>query len=68
VQPVNNRGTCSVERKGLEEWAAVDEKITKELRLRNLSYRTEKTYLAWVRRFSRFLKYKDSGNYSAQSG
>ena len=60
VPPVNNRGTCSVERKGLEGWAAVDEKITKVLRLRSLSYRTEKTYLSWVRRFSRFLKYKDS--------
>ena len=58
VPPVNNRGTCSVERKGLEEWATVDEKITKVLRLRNLSYRTEKTYLGWIRRFGSFVKHK----------
>lgn len=37
------------------QWKAAAEDMRKMLRLMHRSYRTEKTYLSWVRRFYRFL-------------
>ena len=36
-------------------WAAAEAEIRTILRLRNRSYRTEKAYLGWIRRFGPFL-------------
>jgi acetyl/propionyl-CoA carboxylase alpha subunit len=38
------------------QWKAAAEDMRKMLRLMHRSYRTEKTYLGWVRRFYRFLE------------
>jgi integron integrase len=40
---------------GSEQWRAVAEDMHKMLRLKHLSFRTEKTYLSWLRRFYRFM-------------
>ena len=37
------------------DWKTVEEKMTNALRLRHRSLSTEKTYLAWVRQFRRFI-------------
>ena len=37
------------------QWKAVADDMRKMLRLRRRSYRTEKTYLGWIRRFYKFL-------------
>lgn len=41
-----------------EEWDRIETETRKAIRLRHLSYRTEKTYLGWVRRFRSFVKEK----------
>ena len=38
-----------------EQWKSVDDDMKKMLRLKHLSFRTERTYLGWVRRFYHFL-------------
>ena len=42
------------------DWKSVKEDTVRLLRLRHRSYRTEKTYLGWLRRFSDYLNYKSS--------
>lgn len=37
------------------DWRSVQEQVVRLLRLQHKSYRTEKTYLGWLRRFSRYL-------------
>ena len=39
-------------------WMEITEKLRKILRRKHYSYRTEKTYLEWVRRFAEFTEYK----------
>ncbi|HUV06500.1 MAG TPA: integron integrase [Spirochaetia bacterium] len=41
-------------------WKSVREELVRLLRLRHRSYRTEKTYLGWLRRFSVYLNHKSS--------
>ena len=36
----------------------MEEEVIRLLRLRNKSYRTEKIYLGWIRRFSVIIKYR----------
>jgi len=43
-----------------EAWDWLIEEASKLLRLKHRYYRTEKTYLGWVRRFGEFLNYKVS--------
>ncbi|RLD97047.1 MAG: hypothetical protein DRI91_06005, partial [Aquificota bacterium] len=43
-----------------EAWDWLQEEASRLLRLKHRSYRTEKTYLGWVRRFGEFLNYKVS--------
>jgi len=38
-----------------EQWKSVVDDMKKMLRLKHLSFRTEQTYLGWIRRFYRFL-------------
>ncbi len=38
------------------EWDRVEAKTRKALRLKHLSYRTEQTYIGWIKRFRRFVK------------
>jgi len=38
------------------DWPALEKKLREALRLRHRSYSTEKTYVTWVRHFSRFVK------------
>jgi Phage integrase, N-terminal SAM-like domain len=40
---------------GNEQWKVVAKDMYKMLRLKHLSFRTEKTYLGWLRRFYRFM-------------
>jgi integron integrase len=40
---------------GNEDWRTVAEDMYKMLRLKHLSFRTEKTYIGWLRRFYRFM-------------
>jgi integron integrase len=37
-------------------WRGIEQKLREALRLRHRSYSTEKTYVTWVRHFSRFVK------------
>jgi len=46
------------EAKPKREWDKVEEKTGKALRLKQLSYRTEQTYIGWIKRFRRFVKEK----------
>jgi len=41
-----------------QSWQGIEEKTVKALRLRHLSYRTEKSYLIWIRGFSSYLSHK----------
>jgi integron integrase len=43
-------------------WDTLEEKLVRLMRLRHLSYRTEKTYLSWVRRFRTFSLGREVGN------
>jgi integrase len=43
-------------------WDTLEEKLIRLVRLRQLSYRTEKTYLWWVRRFRTFSLGRELGN------
>ena len=43
-------------------WDTLEEKLVCLMRLRHLSYRTEKTYLSWVRRFRTFSLGREVGN------
>lgn len=48
---------ASTSRRGLNasaQWKAVASEMRRVMRLRHMSYQTEKTYLQWVRRFYRF--------------
>lgn len=38
------------------DWHGLEQKLREALRLRHRSYSTEKTYITWVRQFSRFVK------------
>lgn len=42
------------------DWVGVKEEVVRLLRLRHLSYRTEKTYLGWLRRFAQYVSHKSS--------
>ncbi len=42
----------------IKEWEKYEEEMIKLTRLRHFSYRTERTYIAWIRRLKEFLKYK----------
>jgi integron integrase len=42
-----------------KEWLFFEEKMREALRLRHMSYSTEKTYLIWMRGFRAFVKEKD---------
>lgn len=41
------------------DWKALEAKMQEALRLRHMSYSTEKTYLVWLRGFRAFVKEKD---------
>lgn len=41
------------------QYGAILQAVTTEIRVRHYSYRTEQTYLAWVRRFIAFHNYRD---------
>jgi integron integrase len=43
----------------VRDWASIEGKMLEALRLRHMSYSTEKTYLLWVRGFRAFIKGKD---------
>ncbi len=42
----------------IDEWESVQGKTIRVLRLKHFSYRTEQTYIGWVKRFRRFVKEK----------
>jgi integron integrase len=42
------------------EWKDMEEEIIRILRLQHKSYRTEKTYLGWIRRFAEFIKRRNT--------
>ncbi len=46
------------------DWHTVRDEVVRLLRLRHRSYRTEKTYLGWLRRFAAFLDCKSSKDVS----
>jgi|Deesub1362A_J573_1020465.scaffolds.fasta_scaffold02508_5 integron integrase len=43
---------------GTKEWDTIETRTRKIIRLRQLSYRTEKSYLGWIRRFREFVREK----------
>ena len=43
-------------------WDSTFKKIRRRIRLRHMSYRTEKTYLLWIKRFAEFLDYRPPGS------
>ncbi len=42
------------------DWVSLKEGVVRLHRLRHLSYRTEKTYLGWLRRFAEYVSHKSS--------
>ena len=42
------------------DWESVKDKVVRLHRLRHLSYRTDKTYLGWLRRFAEYVSHKSS--------
>jgi len=44
---------------GQVSWQAVEEEVMRALRLRHRSYRTEQTYLQWLRRFRTYVGFKE---------
>ncbi len=42
-----------------QDWTSLERRFRDTLRLRHMSYSTEKTYLGWLRGFSAFVKEKD---------
>ena len=51
LSKTNTRQASSVP----EEWERIEAETRKAIRLGHLSYRTEKTYIAWLRRFRAFV-------------
>jgi integron integrase len=47
-------------------WNTVEERITRLMRLKHLSYRTEKSYLSWVFRLKSFVHEKDCATLTEQ--
>ncbi|MBE0425146.1 MAG: integron integrase [Nitrospirae bacterium] len=47
-----------------EDWAAIEVKMQEVLRLKHMSYSTEKTYLLWLRSFRAFVKEKNPAELS----
>lgn len=46
----------------IKRWVPERDRLRTELRVRNRSYTTEKSYLYWLYRFSEFLRYKKSSS------
>ena len=44
----------------IKRWIPERDRLRTELRMRNRSYSTEKSYLYWLQRFSQFVRYKNS--------
>jgi integron integrase len=42
-----------------QKWNTIEEAVRKLMRLKHLSYRTEKSYLSWIARFESFVRGKD---------
>ncbi len=45
--------------KDIEKWEGCEEEMVRMLRLRHLSYRTETSYVTWIKRLREFVKGKD---------
>jgi integron integrase len=54
------------ERDAMAKWQEIADEMIRIIRLKHLSLRTEKTYMAWVRRFSEFIEYSDPNAAGAQ--
>jgi integron integrase len=58
--------TPLLDRPALEDWREFGKEMTRVLRLRQRSIRTEQTYLHWLRRFYRFVKGKRPADLNGQ--
>ncbi len=52
--------------KGTVSWNNIEETITRLMRLKNLSYKTEKTYLFWIMCFKRYVGEKECNRLNEQ--
>ncbi len=64
--PSNLNTDISIPSEIHSDWKSVKEELIRLLRLRHRSFRTEKTYIGWVRRFSCYLNHKNSSNVTQQ--
>ena len=51
----------------IKRWIPERDRLRTELRMRNRSYSTEKSYLYWLHRFSEFLRYKKSSSLTEEN-
>ena len=61
----NQKGE-DIKKISIKAWQWLEEEATRLLQLKHRAYRTEKTYLGWIRRFGEFLDYKASEGLKGQ--
>jgi integron integrase len=64
--PSNPNTDISIPSEIHSDWKSVKEELVRLLRLRHRSFRTEKTYIGWVRRFSCYLNHKSCSDVTQQ--
>jgi len=58
-ESLQSKKITSINHEEYRDWNKIKEKTVRLIRLRHLSYRTEKAYLGWIKRFSSYLNYKN---------
>ncbi len=52
--------------KGSVSWDNIEETVTRLMRLKNLSYKTEKTYIFWIKCFKKYISQKNCNSLKEQ--